>query len=866
MHTFFLQLSRKTSDSFRYQNIIGRRFSGEFAPIDELEYQKLEDAYEEALKYGAVDVTYVRLMLIGLPEAGKTTTRFSLMGEKAPNNLSRTKLVEPCQKPIRRQLAVTGNHGWSYINHEQEDEDLALLLNRLMNCGENDAGILRDSSSITSNFAHNFHRQSDPESSLPIIGPTNRSASLSPFTAPPPLPPKQNYLTMHNPSLNMPYKADGNRRGSSHNTEEGNLISPSKDKLLSVSLHQSNSIHSDTTEASETSLFVTQTKQHSLTTCSSTPSLLDPQLRIRRLSAPLVKYADVSNNHTRTLDTLHRKLKPSSIKIPDSNWSQNQFLQQGSKFRQKIKQNVFNKLKEQGENECPPGFDNEVLINIWDCGGQFVFREILPAFLAQKVAYLLIYDASKDLETVYQEPGTYPGCYAEGNTFHHMQKWMAAIHAHSTLLLPSASLYPRMLVIGTHGDALKTGEGSYELAKEKIISKIKSHFKGKRFADLVLAHFIVDNTTGGEGSNEDSSFEMIRCQVEEYAKQSLTISTPISWVLFRRVFQATITEDGIPFVSMSVAKEIAAECKIDEDTLSQVLVFYHQVGLLLHYASVPILDEVVIADPQWLVNSLSLLFSLHSSDHEELASLWTQLHEKGVLEKALYESIWSDCGIDPQGLLNLLEYFLLAAPIKPAVKQQFSDCAYFVPSLLSSWASEEEGSNLEEAVQTAAPLFLVFNTEYVPPGFFIRLAATFSSVDGVEIIFDSGVYRNRITFSIGEADELTIVENLESIKITLARYFDYKDTSCEFSQACLKAKHNLLSCCSAITQQWMPAVKATTAFQCQKVQCRNKPSHYIHFDNTVKSCLRCSYSKIREKPSAIQKLWLQPINPNTVSV
>jgi len=796
-------------------------------------------------------------MLIGLPEAGKTTTRFSLMGEKAPYNLSRTKLVEPCQKPIRRQLAITGKHGWSYMNHEQEDEDLAVLLNRLMNCSENEAGkfsLERDLTSITSN-SYNFLRQNDSE------GPGNRSASLSPFTAPPPLPPKQD---SHNQSLNMQHKVDGNRRRSSHNTAEGNLMSPSRDKLLSVSLYQSNSIQSDTTEASETS----RAKQHSgsLTAFSSSPALLDMRLPVRRLSAPLVKYAEVSNHHARTSETLHQKIKPSNIKIPDSNWNQNQFLQQGSKFRQKIKQNVFNKLKEQGKNECAPGFDNEVLINIWDCGGQFVFREILPAFLAQKVAYLLIYDASKDLEKVYQEPGTYPGCYAEGNTFHHMQKWMAAIHAHSTLLLPSASLYPRMLVIGTHGDALKMGEGSYELAKDKIISEIKSHFKGKRFADLVLAHFIVDNTTGGEGSNEDPSFEMIRCQVEEYAKQSLTISTPISWVLFRRVFQATITEDGIPFVSMSVAKEIAAECKIDEDTLSQVLVFYHQVGLLLHYASVPILDEVVIADPQWLVNSLSLLFSLHSTDHEELASLWTLLHEKGVLEKALYESIWCDCGIDPQGLLNLLEYFLLAAPIKPAVKQQFSDCAYFVPSLLSSWASDEESSNTDEAVQTAAPLFLVFNTEYVPPGFFIRLAASFSGVDGVEIIFDSGVYRNRIAFSIGEADELTMVENLESIKIILARYFDYKDTSYKFSQACLRAKHSLLGCCSAITQQWMPAVKATTAFQCQKIQCRNKPSHYIHFDNTVKSCLRCSHSKIREEPSAAQELWLQSINPNPVSV
>ena len=837
--------------------------------LDDFECQKVEEAYEEALKYGAVDVTYVRLMLIGLPEAGKTTTRYSLMGEKAPHNLSRTKLVEPCQKPIRRQLAVSGKHGWSYIDHDQEDEDLAILLNRLM-CNETDSRISQKTSYYqdfcTSLPVHAMKATSsdaDLQASTTQLNLTpntisSRSNSLSPLNILP-LPPK-------------PFSS------------KSNTIPPScssrQDYGCAKLKHQSESLSTEIYEDIE-SLPLNDTKPNTpathnsnvqipqdikvnsgLSTSLTITSQLDTptvDLRTRTQSMPLSKNRDTSVS---SLDLNHRK--SSVTKTPDAVKLQSKFLEQGSKFRQKIKQSVIGMLREQGGLDFFTDCDNEVLINIWDCGGQFVFREILPAFLAQKVAYLLIYDASKDLEEVYKEPGTYPGCYAEGNTFQHLQKWMAAIHAHSTLLLPSASLYPRMLVIGTHGDALKNEEGSYEAAKQKIISEIKTYFKGKRFADLVLAHFIVDNTTGGKGyEQEDTSFELIRCQVEDYAKQSLTISTPISWVLFRRVFQATITEADIPVVSMSLAKEIATECKIDEDTLSQVLVFYHQVGLLLHYASVPILNDVVIADPQWLVNSLSLLFTLPSStEHEELASLWTQLHEKGVLEKALYESIWSNCGIDPQGLVNLLEYFLLAAPIKHGAKKLFSDSAYFVPSLLNSWASEEDSSNFEDAIEIAAPLFLVFNTEYVPPGFFIRLAASFSGVDGVEIMFDSGIYRNRITFAIGEADELTMVENLESIKITLARYFSYSDTSSpQFSQACQNAKHNVLACCLAITQQWMPGVNAITAFQCEKPQCNDKTPHYIHFDNTIKSCLRCSHSKIRTKPSESQKLWLQPANP-----
>ena len=857
-----------------------RRLSGDLTlpVLDDLEYQKVEEAYEEALKYGAVDVTYVRLMLIGLPEAGKTTTRYSLMGEKAPGNLSRTKLVEPCQKPIRRQLAITGKSGWSYINHDQEDEDLAILLNRLMSCNEAEPRICSQKSScyqdpcapLQNNPLRSIASDTDVQCSPVMVNVprneilTSRSNSLSPVNVLPlpPKPPNNKCNTIPAQLKSHHEFTKGCQKTGSLSTDEiyedidSRALNDSKSSTLShCSIPLASSLQRGESPQ-DVHLFTASTSLTSTTTSQlDTPTL---HLRTRTQSVPLAKSIELS---TSSSDLSQRK--SSNSKTPDAGKLQTKFLEQGSKFRQKIKRSVISMLKEQDGLDFCSDCDNEVLINIWDCGGQFVFREILPAFLAQKVAYLLIYDASKDLEEVYKEPGTYPGCYAEGNTFQHLQKWMAAIHAHSTLLLPSASLYPRMLVIGTHGDALKTEEGSYEAAKQKTISDIKSYFKGKRFADLILAHFIVDNTTGGEGYNqEDPSFELIRCQVEDYAKQSLTISTPISWVLFRRVFQATITEAGIPVVSMSLAKEIATECKIDEDTLSQVLLFYHQVGLLLHYASVPILDDVVIADPQWLVNSLSMLFTLPSTDQEELGSLWTQLHEKGVLEKALYESIWCNCGIDPQGLLNLLEYFLLAAPIKHGAKKLFSDSAYFVPSLLHSWASEEDSSTFEDAVEIAAPLFLVFNTEYVPPGFFIRLAASFSGVDGVEIMFDSGIYRNRITFAIGEADELTMVENLESIKITLARYFHYHDSSSrQFSQACQNAKQNLLACCYTITQQWMPGVKAITAFQCEKPQCSDKPPHYIHFDNTIKLCLRCSHSKVRTQPSQAQKLWLQPPNP-----
>ena len=42
--------------------------------------------------------------------------------------------------------------------------------------------------------------------------------------------------------------------------------------------------------------------------------------------------------------------------------------------------------------------DQEVLLHLWDCGGQLVFLDVLPAFLSSRTMFLLMFDASKGLD------------------------------------------------------------------------------------------------------------------------------------------------------------------------------------------------------------------------------------------------------------------------------------------------------------------------------------------------------------------------------------------------------------------------------------------------------------------------------------
>ena len=60
--------------------------------------------------------------------------------------------------------------------------------------------------------------------------------------------------------------------------------------------------------------------------------------------------------------------------------------------------------------------NQEVLLHLWDCGGQPVFLDVLPAFLSSRTLFLLVFNASIGLEAPFRVfsfdmvNGTIKGC------------------------------------------------------------------------------------------------------------------------------------------------------------------------------------------------------------------------------------------------------------------------------------------------------------------------------------------------------------------------------------------------------------------------------------------------------------------------
>ena len=546
------------------------------------------------------------------------------------------------------------------------------------------------------------------------------------------------------------------------------------------------------------------------------------------------------------------------------------------------------------KNQAAP--QSEVLMHVWDCGGQPVFLDVLPAFLTSRTMFLLFFDARRNLldkcSSLSHKAGRVVSKSEQSfSTLQLLTQWMASIHAmlarkgtlvgafttrseneglatQENIAHASDSLnsrrssatnvagdiipkFPRIIPVGTHGDAVKKKE-----KKDNILSTLLSHCEDKAYTPLLLDGVIVDNTTAGHGKkHEDEGFKYIREKVHQFASKHLAIRTPVAWVLFRKVLQKVAKSR--PIVSYEQAVAVGQACGISGNVIPSVLHFYHELAVFLHYTEINSLSNQVIADPQWLVKQLGKLLAPEGLQQKVSSQLcWKPLHEKGILVQPLYEEVWKESILKPQALADLLEHFLLAAPFNhKTAASQIPGQKYFIPCVLQL-SSQMVDSRIESCdVNTSSThlattlrkycipcvsenndcatqfgkmssLHLTFSTQYVPPGFFTRLATTLTGKAKCEPLFERGVFRNKITFCYGEIgkriDELMILEQSSSVQIKVVRT-QHRQSHMTFQNTCFDII-SLIKKCSVTVCQWLPSVEVEAAFLCE--HCPDK-NHFI---------------------------------------
>ena len=492
---------------------------------------------------------------------------------------------------------------------------------------------------------------------------------------------------------------------------------------------------------------------------------------------------------------------------------------------------------------------SEILLRMWDCGGQRVFLVVLPAFLTRRTMFLLMYDARRRLtdpcvSRTYRNGEVINEHNYKLSTKDMMLDWMACIHTmlcdkqSSDNLVPK---YPRFVTVGTHGD-----DPDVNTRYGEILAELNSACEGKSFVHLHTGSVIINNTTAGCGESEDPVYKVVRQEICSFARD-LTVPTPIRWVLFRRVFQKAVKEKNSPLMSYEEAMQIGRACNISDEDMPYVLQFYHDLAIFFHYSNISSLKDYIIANPQWLIDQFAKMLAPEGFEGNHNPSLWELFRKQGILVQPLYEEVWKHSELQAQSLIDLLVHFLLASPISE--ESQVSNVPgkkYFVSCVLEAYSAEKESKSKKAVVLEATPIHVRFNTKHVPPGFFSRLITTLVNEPKCDVIFTEGVYFNRVTMLYGnqdnKVDEIIISCGNSSIAFAVSRTKDRPSQYYPFSFVC-KELLNLVDKCIEAVLKWLPGIDVSYAFPCEHCQIEypSKPRHLIPVspNSTTQAVLRC---------------------------
>lgn len=327
--------------------------------------------------------------------------------------------------------------------------------------------------------------------------------------------------------------------------------------------------------------------------------------------------------------------------------------------------------------------DRAIRFTIWDYGGQSVFFALHHLFLTKYGIYMLVFNMQDFL-------------IDEVLTLKKMRHWLQSIKLH-------ASEAP-ILLVGTFRDGLVNEKTDLRIIDKVIKSEI-----------LPLAENILQQSSSSffPVSNKYSlGLQTLRKALDYSAHKQEFVRTkvPARWLLALNDL-LNIQESWIRFDDARALVEGVGIHSMDE--LDKFLEFFHEIGMLVFFATTEALHDIITLQPQWLLSGISKLIrdpTIHKFDEHDLEisglkSDADKLIQNGFATRDFLEYVW---GKDES--LFLID-FMQKMFLMNRWTHSGNGETYFVPSMVQKRASKLEVEGL----------YAFIKFEFLPYGIFERL-------------------------------------------------------------------------------------------------------------------------------------------------
>ena len=352
-----------------------------------------------------------------------------------------------------------------------------------------------------------------------------------------------------------------------------------------------------------------------------------------------------------------------------------------------------------------------VKVFIHDFAGQSVFYDTHFCFLKMLCPYLLVVDASVDLDKPAQHRFKSKSINFERKlndplletNLDCLLSWLTVLERLSDFFNENHeredlefTLQPVVIVL-TNVDRCK---GNIE----KTVKRIKALLSEKAFQNVLQDKiFLIDNKSLERNGSE---IRKLRELLYELCTSILKKQPPmpIRWLQFEGVLSDMMINAGKMHISIEHARGVAKICNIDE--VDALLKFLHHQAVIVHHSKSP----VVVLDPPSLMNLFTEIITVPPKKIPKDAPSYGLLMSKGILMQDYIRR-----KVDGKLLEDLMKQFSLICPW-----QYEGKCAYIVPSVAPLM---DEGEDIHERLSTSQiiPVFIDFNWSYIPLGYYTRL-------------------------------------------------------------------------------------------------------------------------------------------------
>lgn len=318
-----------------------------------------------------------------------------------------------------------------------------------------------------------------------------------------------------------------------------------------------------------------------------------------------------------------------------------------------------------------------------DMPGAKAFRTVRSLFITDYSLCVLVYDTSKSLDAsmsprvtrkastaslkgeITKANGNGLGGYMEESHFEQIVTDFNNLGLHWSHSDADMSLRgQRVILVATHSDKVTT------TVSHNNFDQLRTAIKASPYNKYVaMMKYVLSSSSVIERANMDD----LKRYVIEITKKSCRQHVPLKWLRCIRRFLA-LAERAVYFITLEDSRRIVSEtCDVgSKEEIDAVIRFLHNNHIILHFARIHHLCEVVFTSPVWFSQNLSGVFGaawvdIPSGAPSRLLTDQSRLQTRGILSAQLLDFVWKgESAANHRRLLTILHKLDLVCCLGPS--------------------------------------------------------------------------------------------------------------------------------------------------------------------------------------------------------